>query len=155
MSSIHHLIDNDLRTKNEFQLTDALMHMIQSGVKMSTFNVENWFDCGKKDALLSTNSIMLSKLGNRTPDDTHANTIIIPPVSIGEGATVKNCVIGPNVSIGKEAQLYNCIISESIIGPGAELENAILHDSLVGNQATIRVYRQSVNIGDSTIITYE
>jgi glucose-1-phosphate thymidylyltransferase len=38
------MIKNNTRTKNEFQLTDALQMMIERGEKMKTFLVEGWFD---------------------------------------------------------------------------------------------------------------
>ena len=53
--SIDHIIDNDIRTKGEFQLTDALQHMIDLGEPFSTFPVQGWYDCGKPETLPKTN----------------------------------------------------------------------------------------------------
>jgi glucose-1-phosphate thymidylyltransferase len=156
MEALKYNIDNNIRTKNEFQLTDALMRMIDRGVKFVTYNVENWFDCGKKDALLETNAILLKK-----PDfvtkvaDQFENTIIIDPVNIDKSARIRNSIIGPNVSIGHNAIIENSILRESIIGPDSEIKNAVLHDSLIGNEASLRGLSQSLNLGDSTEINYE
>ncbi|HLP29451.1 MAG TPA: nucleotidyltransferase family protein, partial [Candidatus Didemnitutus sp.] len=46
------LIDNDLRTKGEYQLTDALQLMVDAGEKFTTFSVDGWYDCGKPETLL-------------------------------------------------------------------------------------------------------
>jgi glucose-1-phosphate thymidylyltransferase len=156
MEALKYNIDHDIRTKNEFQLTDALMRMIDRDVKFVTYNVENWFDCGKKDALLETNAILLKKPDFVTNSkDSFENTIIIEPVNIDRDCKIKNSIIGPNVSIGSKASIENSIIRESIIGPDAEIKNAVLHDSLIGNEATLRGLSQSLNLGDSTEINYE
>jgi glucose-1-phosphate thymidylyltransferase len=156
MDALEYNITNDIRTKNEFQLTDALMRMIDHGIKIGVYTVENWFDCGKKDALLETNAILLKKSSSKGKHlDRYENTIIIPPVNIHESCNIKNSIIGPNVSIGAQATVENSIIRESIIGPDAEIRNAVLHDSLIGNEASLRGLSQSLNIGDSTEINYE
>jgi glucose-1-phosphate thymidylyltransferase len=43
------LREADVRTHGEFQLTDALMHLIEEGEVMTTCSVDNWFDCGRKE----------------------------------------------------------------------------------------------------------
>ena len=40
------LIAEDRRTWGEFQLTDALQLMVEQGAHLTTFPVEEWFDCG-------------------------------------------------------------------------------------------------------------
>ena len=55
VDSLQTLIDNNIRTRDEYQLTDALQMMIDKGEKFTTFPVEGWYDCGKPETLLSTN----------------------------------------------------------------------------------------------------
>jgi glucose-1-phosphate thymidylyltransferase len=156
LTSIQYLLDNNIRTKNEFQLTDALMNMIENGIKFTSYSVENWFDCGKKDALLETNAILLKKPNFTTHHNGEfVNTIIIDPVNIALGTEITNSIIGPNVSIGPKAIIKNSIIKESIIGPDAHIKNSILHDSLIGNEATLSGMSQSLNLGDSAEINFE
>ncbi len=156
LESIKYLMDNNIRTKNEFQLTDALMHMISNGSQFTSYSVDNWFDCGKKDALLETNAILLQRpVFTSTDNDRFHNTIIIPPVNIADTVTIKNSIIGPNVSIGQQAIIEDSIIKESIIGPDAHIRHAVLHNSLIGNEATLFGLSQSLNLGDSTEINYE
>jgi glucose-1-phosphate thymidylyltransferase len=143
-----------LKTHGEFTLTDALMKMVDSGVKFKTFDVDNWFDCGKKEILIDTNSLLLRRLNYDTTNYKFENTIIIPPVFIGEGCKINNCIIGPNVSIGEDAILNYSTIRDSIIGPYAQIEYAILHRSLIGNDALLKGMIQSLNIGDSTEINF-
>jgi glucose-1-phosphate thymidylyltransferase len=141
-------------THNEYTLTDAMMNMINNGMKFKSFDVANWFDCGKKDILLETNSTLLKRLKYDTSKYKFENTIIIPPVFIGDDCKISNCIIGPNVSVGENAILNYGIIKDSIIGPYAQIEYAILEKSLIGNDATLCGNKQSLNIGDSTEINF-
>ncbi|MDZ4668234.1 MAG: sugar phosphate nucleotidyltransferase [bacterium] len=147
-------LTQNLKTHGEFTLTDAIMQMINKGVVFNTFGVSNWFDCGKKEILLETNSLLLKKLNYDTSKYIFENTIIIPPVFIGEGCKISNSIIGPNVSIGEHAILNYATIKDSIIGPYAQIEFAILHRSLIGNDALLKGMCQSLNIGDSTEINF-
>lgn len=148
-------IENNVKTQGEFHLTDALMCMISKGINMDVINVDSWFDCGKKEILLQTNELLLKrgKFQAVNPDVVE-NSIIIPPVYIGEGSKVKNSIIGPNVSIGENALVESSIIRESIIGPYAELYNAVLSQSLIGNDAYLQGTVHSLNLGDSAEINF-
>jgi glucose-1-phosphate thymidylyltransferase len=153
--AIHHLIENGLRTQTEYHLTDALMWMVEKGVKIKTQNVNKWFDCGKKDALLETNAILLKKPEfTTTHDGQFENSIIIAPVNIAKNVKIINSIIGPNVSIGQAAEISNSIVKESIIGPEAHIIHVVLHDSLIGNEATLHGISQSLNVGDSAEINF-
>jgi len=141
--------------KQEYTLTDALMQMINNGIPMSVFNVDKWFDCGKKEILLETNATLLKKEKYKRPDVAkYPDTVFIDPVFIAEGCRIKASIIGPNVSIGEHAIVENSIIKNSIIGPNAHLEYAILDASLIGNDAYLRGMIQKLNLGDSTEINY-
>lgn len=146
-------IDNKIKSHDEFQLTDALECMIEHGVQFNGFKVSNWFDCGRKDTLLETNAILLKKykLANN-PVLPYENTIIIPPVSIGEGCNIKNAIIGPNVAIGDNTVINYSIVKDSIIGSFSNLYEVVLKSSLIGSDANIRGLSQSLNIGDNTEI---
>lgn len=152
--AIEYNISNKITTQNEYHLTDALMRMIEQGVVMRTLDVDNWFDCGKKDILLDTNATLLKRLNYDTTNYRFENTIIIPPVFIGEDCRISNSIIGPNVSIGDNAILNYALVKDSIIGPYAQLEYAILDRSLIGNDAVFIGMKQSLNIGDSTEINF-
>ncbi|MCX6187298.1 MAG: sugar phosphate nucleotidyltransferase [Bacteroidetes bacterium] len=154
LEALENNINQKKKTHNEFTLTDAMMSMINDGIKFRTFDVDNWYDCGKKEVLLETNSILLKRLNYDTSKYHFENTIIIPPVYIGEGCEIKNSIIGPNVSIGENALLDYAILNESIIGPNAQIKHAILDHSLIGNDALFIGMKQSLNIGDSTEINF-
>ncbi len=151
--SLAYLIENNIRTKNEFQLTDAIMRMIDIGIPFQPFKINNWFDCGKKEVLLETNATLLRKAGFATlRNPRFEKTIIIDPVFIGENCKIQNSIIGPNVTVGDNAIVQNSIIKESIIGNFTQLESVSLHSSVIGSDAFIRGHSQSLNIGDNTEI---
>lgn len=155
LSCIENNIENNIKTQNEFHLTDALMCMISMGYIFNSFPVETWFDCGKKEILLQTNELLLKRNPENIVDSKIASeNIIIQPVHIGKGSKIKNCIIGPNVSIGENAIINSSIIKESIIGPMAEINNAVLSNSLIGNDACLQGTVHSLNLGDSAEINF-
>jgi glucose-1-phosphate thymidylyltransferase len=79
-------------------------------------------------------------------------TVIIYPVNIAEGCSIRNCIIGPNVTIGEHTKMESSIIKDSIIGSYAELQQVVLNSSIIGNDAYVRGLSQSLNIGDNTEI---
>ena len=150
------LIETGRRTHGEFQLTDALMHLIEEGEPMRTAAVDNWFDCGRKETLLEANARLLDQPEFRqVPDYSNfPDTVIIPPVSIGVDCRIEHSIIGPNVAIGDRTIVRHTIISDSIIGSYSELSSAVMSDCIVGSDASFRGLNHSLNLGDNTEIDY-
>jgi glucose-1-phosphate thymidylyltransferase len=155
MESVDYIIANGIKTRDEYHLTDALMHMLQQGEKMTTQVVNNWFDCGKKQTLLEANAILLNKRAQKgEPQQAFPNTIIIEPVSIGRDCRIENSIIGPNVAIGPNTVLTFSIIKNTIVGAYSEIANTVLEDSVIGNDSSLKGLCQSLNIGDDTEINF-
>ncbi len=151
--ALEYIINHAVAGQEEIYLTDALMNMIQDGVKLKSHKIESWFDVGKKDILLETNAILLKKLGDKAGNKgASENSIIVPPVQIAKGARIRNSIIGPNVSVGDNTEINFSIIKNSIIGSFTKLENVVLHSSLIGSDSIITGLSQSLNIGDNTEI---
>lgn len=135
----------------KFHLTNALDIMIEKGIRFDYIQVENWYDCGRKDSLLNTNASILKKLEYLSQEvPFFENTIIVHPVSIAEGCNIQNSIIGPNVTIGENATINYSIISNSIIGNYSILERVDFEKSLIGSDAVIKGKSQSLNVGDNT-----
>jgi glucose-1-phosphate thymidylyltransferase len=146
-------IRNQVKSRGEFSITDALECMIENGAVFKSFKVMNWFDCGKKDTLLVSNATLLKKFGGIiSPEHSFENTIVIPPVSIATGCDIKNSIIGPNVTIGEQTTINYSIIKDSIIGSFADLYDIVLTQSLIGSDTEIKGESRSLNIGDNTEI---
>jgi len=147
------IISNDIKSHNEFNLTDALECMIEGGENFKSFKVENWFDCGRKETLLESNAILLEKFGGTIAESNKfENTIFIPPVSIAEGCDIKNSIIGPHVAMGENTIVNYSIIKNCIIGSFSKLYDVVLDNSLIGSDTEIRGETRSLNIGDNTEI---
>ncbi len=145
-------IRNNLKTRDEFHLTDGLMRMVEQGHILDTMEVRNWFDCGKKEVLLQNNAILLERQHDESRIYDFPGTIIVPPVSIGKNCTIKNSIIGPSVTIGDSAQIEHAILKDAIIGNFTVIADLVLNHSIIGNDAVIRGKFQSFNIGDNTEI---
>jgi glucose-1-phosphate thymidylyltransferase len=149
------LIQKQEINQGEYQLTDALMYMVNKGAVIRTYAVDNWFDCGRKENLLEANAILMSRPDfHNKPCKDHDNTIFIPPISIGEGCKISHSIIGPNVAIGEKTTISYSIIKDTIIGSYSALETAVLENSIVGNDSVLKGPNQSLNIGDNTEINF-
>ncbi|MBI1795771.1 MAG: NTP transferase domain-containing protein [Candidatus Eisenbacteria bacterium] len=137
----------DIRTKGEFQLTDAMELMVQQGIELTTFPVEGWYDCGKTETLLETNRVLL---GKKAGARTIAGSVIHAPVSIAANAEVENCIIGPYVSIAAGAKLKNAVVRDSIVNLNATIEDILIERSVVGDNAVVRGAFKRLNVGDSS-----
>lgn len=155
IDALQYNITNEIRTNGEFQLSDALQRMVTQGIKMTTFAVNNWFDCGKKDILLETNKTLLEKKHVYDVDlPIFENTIIVHPVSIGDNCQISDSIIGPYVTIADSTTVTASIIQDSIIGSFSSLKEIILNKSVVGSDTSIRGIKRSLNIGDNTEIDF-
>lgn len=142
--SLDDIIENDRRTRGEYQLTDALQMMIDRGEEFTTFEVEGWFDCGKPETLLETNRHLL---GRRERARAIEGVLINEPVYIAPSAHLSNCIIGPNATIADNAQVSDAIISDSIVGEGAHISGGILSGSIIGPEARVSGVARVINIG--------
>lgn len=149
VESLQTLIDNNIRTRDEYQLTDALQMMIDKGEKFTTFPVEGWYDCGKPETLLSTNRYLLDgKSTYKTPE----GTVIIPPAFVAENAIVERSVIGPYTTVASGATVIDSVVRDSIISDGATVTASTLEQSIIGNNAIVKGKFSRLNVGDSSEI---
>ncbi len=150
---LSYLIENNIKGNNEFQLTDALQNMKNKGLKFKSATVNEWLDCGNKEALLNTNKSVLGNEGNHISGKSIINnTVILEPCYISKGAKIYDSIIGPFVSVGKNTIIKNSIIKNSIIQKESELENTNLYDSMIGNYAKIIKSHEILDLGDYNVI---
>lgn len=145
-----HNVESGFKTQNEYQLTDALGLMIKKGTKIKSFKVENWYDCGQKEVLLSTNTIFLKKYGGNATGKTFKNSVIIHPVYIGKQVEIENSIVGPYVTVGDNSKIKNSIVNGTIIGNFTTLQEISMKDSIIGSDSLLKGSAHSLNIGDNT-----
>lgn len=149
--SLNELFDKEIKTRGEYQLTDALQLMIEKGETFTTFPVEGWYDCGKSETLLSTNKYILQTKGtNRNIK----GCTIIDPVFISDSATVIDSIIGPFTTISENCVVKESIIKNSILSPSSQVEKSMLDNSIIGMNAIVKGNYKKLNAGDSSEIEF-
>ena len=127
--ALNYLMQNDIRTKGEFQLTDALERMIQGGCKFRTAPVQKWLDCGLVETLLSTNAHILQRNAEGVPQ--FEGSEIIGPCHIGKNVVIKNSKVGPNVSVGDNCVIENAEITNAILWDGVKVAGQKVADTVI------------------------
>jgi glucose-1-phosphate thymidylyltransferase len=150
---LQYLLDNDIKDKGEFQLTNALENMKNKGTVFVPGRVTEWLDCGNKDATVFTNQRYLEYLKERgeslvSPSAVITNSVLIEPVYVGENAIITNSVVGPHVSLGDHANVRDSRLSNSIVQTSASLLNTVITNSMVGNHAIVTGTPDDLSLGD-------
>jgi glucose-1-phosphate thymidylyltransferase len=151
---IKYLLDNDIKDKGEYQITNALENMKNKGLNFTPGKVTEWLDCGNKDSTVNTNQRYLEYIKDTPLVAASAkleNSVLIHPVYIGEGAVIKNSIVGPHVSIGNKTVVEGTIISNSIVQENASLKNANITNSMLGNFATFEGSSVDLSVGDYNV----
>lgn len=152
-----YLLDNDIREKGEYQLTSALENMKLKGAKFTAGKVDEWLDCGNKNATVHTNSRVLEHIKNSEqlidPTVKIENSIIIEPCYIGPGSSIINSVIGPHVSIENNTQIENARITNSMIQANTKINKKLINNSMVGSQVLLQGAFQDYSLGDYNQVT--
>ena len=149
---LQYLIDNNIKDKGEFQLTNALENMKKKGMKFVPGKVSEWLDCGNKDATLHTNARILDFV--KTAEKLVAESAVmkdselIQPCYVGPGAIISGSKIGPNVSVGANTKISNSTISNSIVGEQCVLVDATLSNSMLGNFVEYSGACSNASLGD-------
>ena len=154
-NELEYLIDNDIKEKGEYQLTNALENMKNKGVVFRPGEVKEWLDCGNKNVTVATNKKVLELNNEFLENNTSAsltNSIVIPPCYIGDNVELTSSVIGPFVSIGDNTKITNCVINNSLIQENSTIKSAVLSNSMIGNNTSYTGKEIDLSIGDFTEI---
>ena len=151
---LQYLLDNDIKEKGEYQLTNALENMKAKGTKFTPGKVTEWLDCGNKDATVYTNQRILefNKDTVRKSGFINQNSSIIEPCFIGENVKLINSTVGPHASIGDNCVIENSVVQNCIIQTSTKIINAELKNAMIGNCAEYTGKSNDLSIGDFCII---
>ena len=147
---LQYLIDNNIKEKGEFQLTNALENMKQKGAEFYPGKVDEWLDCGNPVAAVHANKRVLEYTANNESRKALKieNAQILEPCFIGANVQLKNCTIGPFVSIGNDTCITNSTIKNTIIQNNTTIVDAVLEDSMIGNHVEYKGGKKRISIGD-------
>ncbi len=155
-SELQYLLDNNIREKGEYQLTNALENMKQKGTKFVTGAVTEWLDCGNKNATVYTNQRVLELVKNQenliASSVSQKQSIIIEPCFIGENVQLENAVVGPHVSLGAGSVIQNSVVSNSIIQQNTKIQDAVISNSMIGNAAIVKGKQLDLSLSDFSTI---
>lgn len=153
---MQYLIDNDIKEKGEYQLTNAMENMKRKGARFKAGAVDVWMDCGNKNAMVDTNTKVLGFLKDSKDlvsarlKSTHS--VVIPPCFIGDDVTLVNSVVGPYVSIEKGSTVTNSVVRSSILRGGVRVQDAVIDNSMLGERAVVTGHALDLSLSDDSTI---
>ena len=154
---LQYLLDNDIKEKGEYQLTNALENMKQKGIKFTPGKVTEWLDCGNKDATVYTNQRVLEfdkgKAALRGKNIISENSLIIEPCYIGDNVVLKNSIVGPHVSIGANSMVTDGVVKNCIIQSSTKISHAIVSNSMIGEGAEVKGKALDLSMSDYTTLS--
>ncbi|MFQ6609730.1 MAG: sugar phosphate nucleotidyltransferase, partial [Fidelibacterota bacterium] len=118
--SIDFLVENNITTNNEYQLTDALARMLDTGSVFTYYPIIDWLDCGLYETVLSTNKKLLKGASN-----------VISPTARIEKSVLTNCSVGDNCVV-QNSSLNNVILLD-----GSQVRNSDVCDKIVNYNEVI------------------
>ena len=154
-SELEYLVNNNIKGNNEFQLTDALQNMKAKGIKFAPGEVNDWLDCGNKDATVEANRKVLEYIKNtKLVDDTAViqNSAVIQPCFIGKNVKISNSVVGPHVSIGENTIIEHSVVTNSIVQTNTKIKNANITNSMIGNYSLCEGTGKDLSMGDYNVV---
>jgi len=125
------LIENNMRNKGEYQLTDALHLMLNEGQNFEAFTLDDWYDMGVPQTFLESNRRLLKSHHAVFEDCT-----LIEPVFIGENCRLSASKIGPYVTIMDNSEIQSCEIEDSIVLSGSKLKNLNFKERIVAGDGS-------------------
>ncbi|MHA6727032.1 sugar phosphate nucleotidyltransferase [Chryseobacterium sp. A301] len=158
MNEINDIMNKNIKEGGEFQLTTALENLRSKGAKFSLGKVDDWMDCGNKNATVETNSKILGYekegFANFPASAIIENSLIIPPCFIGENVKITNSKVGPNVSIGNNTIIENSNIDTSLIQEKTTINHGNLSNSMIGNSAEYYGVSREISLGDFSVLDF-
>src|SRR5262245_55193648 len=157
-SAIHAAIDRiEPSWRGELEITDAIQALLDDGEEVLSDRVDAWWlDTGKKDDLLTANTVVLDEwvtrriegeidpqsqvtgrvqLGRRSRV---INSTVRGPVVVGENVLVENSFIGPFTSIGSGCRIVSSVLEHCVLLENARIEQVDrLEDSLIGKNSVV------------------
>lgn len=155
-NELQYLVDHNVKVSGEYQLTDAIENMRRKGIKFIPGQVQEWLDCGNKQATVETNSRYLEFVRDQQlidPSVKLINSVVVPPVFVGENVVIENTVLGPHVSVGKGTSIKDSVIRNSIIQENTVIKSVHLANSMVGNFVHLTSKAADLSVGDYNSIT--
>ncbi len=149
--------------RGELEITDAIQMLLAiGGLVASDEIVDWWLDTGKKDDLLTANTVVLDQWVTRQIDGNVDGTSEVTgrvsvgvgsaiikskirgPAIIGENVQIESSFIGPFTSIGNGCRIVGSVLEHCVLLHNARVEGVDrLEDSLLGRGAAVLKHQGS------------
>ncbi|UCC92773.1 MAG: NTP transferase domain-containing protein [Thermoplasmata archaeon] len=156
--ALQEVVDRDIRTRNEYQLTDAMVLMAESGSVFKGFLIEKWYDCGRPDMLIRVNHRLLDDLPPTNHVDENVvldQSVIVPPVAMEGGCLIKRSVVGPYVTVGKDTEIRDSVLSDCILAEGCDVRDVVLNDTVLADRVRVHGRSHRMVVGEQTLINLD
>lgn len=151
--AIEFLIENNIKTKDSFHLTDAFQIMINKKKKFLAVKADDWIDADHDDGLFRLNALYLAKTQKNAGKT--FNTTLIKPVFIERGAVVRDSIIGPNVCIEKGVTINRSVLSDAFVCEDATINGATLKESVIQRGAVVRGHPRKLRLAENAELGLE
>jgi len=143
--------------RGELEITDAIQVLMDRGGVVSSHQLDSWWlDTGKKDDLLTANTVVLDDWVKRKLEgdmDSASDVIgrvglgrgsriinskLRGPAVIGENVRIENSFIGPFTSIGNECRILGSVLEHCVVLENSRIEGIDrLEDSVLGKGSAV------------------
>jgi len=143
--------------RGELEITDAIQNLLDAGGEVLSDRIDSWWlDTGKKDDLLTANTVVLDEwVTRRIEGEVDAqsqvtgrvqlgrgsrviNSTVRGPIVVGENVLVENSFIGPFTSIGSGCRIVSSVLEHCVLLENARIEQIDrLEDSLIGKNSVV------------------
>jgi glucose-1-phosphate thymidylyltransferase len=138
-AALEHIVSNNIRTKNEYQATDAFQYMLKEKKIVFAWQILTaWDDAGTLEAILDTNKIILGRRGAGKMS------------AVAADAKVVNSNLDQYASVSEGVQIENSTLINCIVDRGSVIKNCKLENSLIGRNAVLENISGTVVVGDDT-----
>ena len=143
--------------RDELEITDAIQHMVDSGLRVEPHIVRGWWkDTGRLADMLEANRLILDNLIERIDGELISSradgrvvieagarlerTTVRGPAIIGAGTRLSDCYIGPYTAIGEDCTISGAEVEHSIVLAGCSIcdLDGRMESSLLGRNVTVR-----------------
>jgi glucose-1-phosphate thymidylyltransferase len=136
--------------RGELEITDAIQHMIDRGLRVEPHTVTGWWkDTGKLEDMLEANRLILSTIESDVRGEIVESTLE-GPVQVGEGSVIERCTVRGPVVIGA-----GCRLSDTFVGPYTAISDNVVVDQAEIEHSIIlensRICRLGARMADSLI----
>jgi glucose-1-phosphate thymidylyltransferase len=136
--------------RGELEITDAIQHMIDRGLRVEPHTVTGWWkDTGKLEDMLEANRLILGTIERDIRGEVVESTLE-GPVRIGATSHLERCTVRGPVVIGAGCRLTDAFIGPySALSDGVIVEQAEIENSIVLENS--RICRLGARMADSLI----